>query len=195
METALEPGMIGFSNNKKGGFLIRFFTRSNITHSFVLMFPLNGITAVEEASASVQIVPFEPHYTNNPNEDYYLYRIRPEYASPDAVVKALTRVFEEFAGVKYGWLQLLWFPYRWFKETILRQKNVHREKNWFTRGVICSELQYWYLIYLHPVFTELLKDYDGDTIEPSDLLDVVKANPHIFEFVISKPPAMSKPLK
>ena len=115
MQHKIEPGMIGFSNNKKGGWLIRFFTRSKITHSFVITFNVNGIVAVEEASASVQIVPFESHYQGNPNYSYFIYRIIADYVTPEDIQNALTKTFEQFAGVKYGWLQLLWFPYRWFK--------------------------------------------------------------------------------
>jgi len=183
MNQKIEPGMLGFSNNKKGGGLIRFFTRSNISHSFVITFPLNGIVAVEEASASVQVVPFVSHYVGNPNYAFYIYKVVADYVTPQDIENAVTKIFEEFAGVKYGWLQLLYFPYRWFKETILRKKDVHREKNWFTKGVICSELSFWYMKYLDPAFSELLRDFDGDTVQPDDLLKIVQANPKIFQLV------------
>ena len=75
MDFAPEPGMLGLSNNKSGGWLIRFFTRSTITHNFVFTFPLGGIASVEEASAKVQIVPFESHYYRNPNYSYMIYRV------------------------------------------------------------------------------------------------------------------------
>jgi hypothetical protein len=183
MDFTPEPGMLGLSNNKKGGGLIRFFTRSTITHNFVFTFPLNGVDAVEEASAKVQIVPFESHYFRNPNYAYRIFRVIAPYVTQQDIHNALQQIFLEFAGVKYGWLQLLWFPYRWFRETILRQKNVHREKNWFTKGVICSELQFWFLKYLDPEFSELLRDFDGDTVQPDDMLKIITAHPELFELV------------
>ncbi|MDH3252824.1 MAG: hypothetical protein OEM41_08530 [Ignavibacteria bacterium] len=183
MDFTPEPGMIGFSNNKSGGWLIRFFTRSQITHNFVFTHPVNGIPSVEEASAKVQIVPFESHYFRNSNYAYQIYRVIAPFVTKDDIDNALVQIFEEFAGVKYGWLQLLYFPYRWFKETVLRQKDVHREKNWFTKGMICSELQFWFLKYLDPEFSEMLADYDGDTVQPNDMLQIVKSRPEYFELV------------
>jgi len=175
--------MIGFSNNKKGGRIIRFFTRSNISHTFVFTFTLKGVPAVQEASASVQIVPFLSRYHGNPKYSYEVYEVTAGSVTEEDVEGALSRIFEEFAGVKYGWFQILWFPYRWFLETVLGRTNVHREKNWFTHGVICSELLFWYLRYLDPLFSTLLKEYDADTIQPSDLLKIVKAHPESFRLV------------
>jgi len=182
-DRTFEPGLIGFSNNKQGGSLIRFFTRSTVTHGFVFTFWMNGIPSVQEASASVQIVPFLSRYHGNPKHSYQVYKVIAKEVTPGDVDGALRQIFEEFAGREYGWLQLLWFPYRWFKETVLGAKNVHREKNWFTRGVICSELLFWYLKYLDPLFSDLFREYDGDTVQPNDLLMVVKARPDIFQLV------------
>jgi len=175
--------MIGFSNNKEGGRIIRFFTRSRISHTFVFTFSLHGIPAVQEASASVQIVPFLSRYHGNPKYSYEVYEVTADSVTEKEVQGALCRIFEEFAGVKYGWLQLLWFPYRWFLETVLGRTDVHREKNWFTHGVICSELLFRYLTYLDPLFSTLLSEYDPDTVQPSDLLKVVKAYPEYFQLV------------
>ncbi|MGB2960620.1 MAG: hypothetical protein WBD30_17205 [Bacteroidota bacterium] len=180
------PGMIGFSNNKEGGRIIRFFTRSRISHTFVFTFTLKGIPAVQEASASVQIVPFLSRYHGNPSYSYEVYEVTAGSVTEEDVESTLSRIFEEFAGVKYGWLQTLWFPYRWFLEAVLGRRDVHRKKNWFTHGVICSELLFWYLKYLDPLFSTLLKEYDADTIQPGDLLEVVKAHPEYFRLVASQ---------
>jgi hypothetical protein len=181
------PGLIGFSNNKSGGFLIRFFTRSKITHNFVFTYPIGGLAAVQEASAKVQIVPFEKNYYRNPNYSYEIYRVRAPFVTQPDIDGAVRKIFKDYAGKKYGWFQLLWFPYRWFKETVLRQKEVYREKNWFTKGVICSELQFWYLKYLDAEFSELLRNYDGDTVQPNDMLQIVKAHPEYFELIAYQP--------
>jgi hypothetical protein len=175
--------MIGFSNNKEGGRIIRFFTRSKISHTFVFTFSLSGRPAVQEASASVQIVPFLSRYHGNPKYSYEVYEVTASSVTTEDVEGALSQIFEEFAGVKYGWLQTLWFPYRWFLEAVMGRRYVYREKNWFTHGVICSELLFWYLKYLDPHFSALLKEYDPDTVQPSDLLKVVQAHPECFRLV------------
>ena len=118
LPTSFAPGMIGFSNNKKGGRIIRFFTRSNISHTFVFTFTLKGVPAVQEASASVQIVPFLSRYHGNPKYSYEVYEVTAGSVTEEDVEGALSRIFEEFAGAKYGWFQILWFPYRWFLETV-----------------------------------------------------------------------------
>jgi hypothetical protein len=182
-----KPGMIGFSNNKKGILpkLIRFFTDSHISHAFIITDEIAGQPAVQEASLLVQIVPLEKYYVNDDTQDYELYEIHPEYASKLAMYESRKRVFNELAGEKYGKLQLVWFPWRWFNEKVLR-RDIRKTKNWMTDGVICSELQYWYLWYLGKTFQELLKDYNPDTIQAEDLRRIVKKNPHIFKLVERK---------
>ena len=175
--------MIGVSNNKTGGKLIRFITHSDVTHNFVFTFPHNKTVSIIEASYSVQVVPFFSRYWDNPKYGYEIFSIENPSVTQVDIELALDKLYEDYAGKKYGKTQLLWFGYRWFKEVILRRKNVHREKNWITKGVICSELLFWYLKYLDPLFSEILKDYDGDTVQPNDMLTIIKSRPDIFRLI------------
>jgi hypothetical protein len=44
-------------------------------------------------------------------------------------------------------------------------------------------LPFWYLKYLDPLFSELLREYDGDTVRTNDLLTAVKARPDVFQLL------------
>lgn len=177
------PGMIGFSNNKKGLLpkLIRFFTDSSISHAFIMTDDVCGQPTVQEAALLVQVVPLQKYYVEDDTQSYWLYEISSEHASDKAKAAAMAKVFNEFAGVKYGKLQLVWFPWRWLNEQFGR--DIRKTKNWMTDGVICSELQYWYLWYLGPTFQELLKEYNPDTVQAEDLRRIVVKNPHIFKLI------------
>jgi hypothetical protein len=182
----VRPGMIFFSNNKKTLFakLIRFFTHSKISHSGLITFDLNGIPACQEETMLVQVVPWA-NYDKSTVDDYYLvYKIKDGLVSEADKQKALRYCFTEYAGVQYGYLQILWFVWRWFAEKVLR-KDVTHKKNWFTDGVVCSELVYVYLLQLGIISGALAK-FNSDTVQAEDLLQIVKSNPEIFEKVIEK---------
>lgn len=181
----IEPGMVFFSNNKKGLFpkLIRFFTESKISHSGLITHPLGGVASVQEASQVVQVVPFE-RYLKSKTEEYVVYRIKPELVSQDIMREALRQCHLEFSGVHYGVLQCVWFVYAWAYKKITKRKYVPRGKNWFTQGLVCSELIYWYLYKLGNQFFSLVRHFNPDTIQAQDLLDIVIANPQIFEKVL-----------
>lgn len=182
-----KPGMIGFSNNKKGLLpkLIRWFTDSEISHAFIMTDNIADEPTVQEAALLVQIVPLEKYYVKDDTQSYWLYEVHHDYASELTMYESRKKCFNEFAGVKYGKLQLVWFPWRWFNEKVLR-RDIRKSKNWMTDGVICSELQYWYLYNLGPTFQDLLKDYNPDTIQAEDLRRIVSKNPKIFKLVESK---------
>lgn len=174
----INPGDIGYSNDNSWWFpaLIRFFTKSSISHSFVICKPFCGEESVQEAEEVIQVVPFNKYYREG-TQQYWIYHIK----NIDQSIKdtALDSVYKEFAGSKYGYLQCIWFIYRWFFG--LFGKDVRHEKNWMTDGVICSELQCYYLIYIG--LGELVKDFNPDTIQAQDLLSIIQQHPEIFELV------------
>lgn len=180
----IEIGMIGFSNNKRAllSKLIRFFTKSHLSHTFLIHYPQADIASVHEASFVVQVVPFDRFYHNHPDKQYWIYKVNG--FTEEAKIEALRKCFNEFAGIKYGKFQILWFVWRWFNE--LFNRDIRSEKNWFTDGVICSELVYWYLHYLSDPLPELLKEFTPDTIQADDLHKLVINNPHLFELVAYK---------
>lgn len=181
----IKEGMIGFSNNKKGWLpaCIRFFTKSNISHAFIISKNYGDQVSVEEAALLVQIVPFDKYYRNDDTQDYWIYD--PVKVTRTQKQQALEYCFKEFAGVKYGKLQLIWFVYRWANEFFLK-RDVRKEKNWMADGVICSELQCHYLIQLGGEYAELVKDFNPDTIQAEDLRKLVVSRPDLFQFVEKK---------
>lgn len=180
----ITQGMIGFSNNKTSFFgkLIRFFTRSNITHSFLISFPKDNKVQFIEASKTVNEGSFEDNYINDIGTSYVVYKIKDNYVSQYQIDQALQKCREEFLGVTYGYLQLLYFPYRWFMS--LFKIDVRHDKNWLSEGVICSELVYYYLVYVGLGY--LVEDFNSDTIQAQDILSIIESKPDIFELVESK---------
>lgn len=184
----LKPGDIGFTSNLEGGFFgfladcIRFFTKSDISHSMVITQPMAGEETVIEAVKVVQVIPFDKYYRNEKLEAYEIFRIKPGIVTDKAIKKSLDYCFKEFAGVNYGTLQLAWFIWRWFNETVLK-KDIRHDKNWMSDGVICSELVYYFLYNLGPVFRELIKDFNPDTIQAQDIKTICVNNPDLFYIV------------
>lgn len=180
-------GMVGFSNNRISllGKLIRFFTDSRISHTFITTFEQNGEVMIEEASTVVWEGTFRQSYRESEDSDYYLFKIKDGFVTQAEMDASLKYCHDNFLGDTYGKLQLLYFPYRWFMETFFN-KDVRHEKNWFTVGVICSELVYWYLYNLGPRFQGMLESYNPDTIQAQDIFLIVQTNPDVFEFVEKK---------
>jgi hypothetical protein len=185
----IKPGDIGFSSNWQKGLsgllatLIRYFTKSKISHTLLIQNPLGESLTTQEASSIVQVVSFDHHYRDPAQlQSYSVYRVK---ASEEAKQASLKKVFDEFAGVTYGKLQLIWFVYRAFNERILR-RDVRKQKNWMSDGVICSELVYWYLWYLGEPYQTLLAPWNPDTIQAQDLLNIVLTHPELFELIEEK---------
>lgn len=178
--------MIYFSNNKKGLFpkLVRFFTRSNISHCGIIFFNLGyGVDTVIESTTLVQIVPFDRNYRNANNEEYVVYEILPK--SKVDVSSLLIKTFNQYSGQSYGYFQLLWFVWRWFVGIF--GFDISQNKNWFTENVICSEVLFSFLKEhkIHP-FNERLMKLNPDTVQADDLFKLVKSCPDIFRVVESK---------
>lgn len=177
----MKAGLIGISNNKKGLFpwLIRFFTMSKWTHCFITLGKIQGEDSVFEAGQLVQIVPFETHYSLDPTETFLLFEINANAITASSIDEALSSCFYSYAGAQYGYLQLPWFIYRWLMK-VLFKTEIKKGKNWFTQGIICSELVYHYLWLLGPQFQSALSSYSHDTIQAQDILDIMGVNPHLF---------------
>jgi hypothetical protein len=178
------PGDVGVSNNMrpilKGGALaalIRWFTGSPVSHSLLVTEPIAGVESAQEALMHVAVTPFARDYREDPTQEYWLYR--PRFAPPERVREALARCHEEFTGARYGFLQLLWFVWRWLAEKLGR--DVRHDRNWFSEGVICSELVYWYLRYLgSPEVDALLAPFSPDTIQAEDIRQILMSHPELF---------------
>jgi hypothetical protein len=187
--TMTQPGMIGICGSHKPSFLqraIMFFTDSDRSHAFLITSNVCGEEAVQEASLLVQIVPFGSHYRENPESYYDIYQVSPGVVSQDEIDSALRQVFEEYAGMTYGFLQLPWFIWRWINSKFGR--DIHKELNWFNTNIICSGevFDFWIYLGLGMIIPKVMSQYHPSTIAPADILAIVKRNPDLFELVEQK---------
>lgn len=164
-----KSGSIGFSSGK--GFFsnaIRFFSKSHWSHSFLITHPENTIPSVLEASQLVQKVP----YSRYGGVDHEIYEID----SPN-ISNTLDYIYVTYAGAQYGYLQILWFMWRWLNSLIGRKLT---ESNWFPNEIICSELVIDYLNALGEPYKSLFEELDPNVVSPQDIYEIVKANPQWF---------------
>ena len=181
-------GFVGYANSKSGLLtkLQHWFAGPGASHSFVITYPIGTFTEIPMVFEANLLVRHNPYarYLISAEEDYHLFMVAG--ATDTDIAYSLDRCTKEFSGVEYGFLQLLWFPYRWFMETILR-KDVRKSKNWFTDGVICSELWWWYCWYLTERYPEkwaklrsILSEWNPDTFTSYDVKGICENNPDIF---------------
>jgi hypothetical protein len=181
-------GLVGYSRSKGLFSWLQYqFAGPGASHAFLITYPIGKYTEtpmVFEADMTVTHTPYEHYLYNGPSRDYYLYAV-PEL-SDEEITYALDRCTNEFSGVRYGFTQLLWFPYRWFVEKILR-KDVRKTKNWFTEGVICTELWWYFLWYAterwpdkHMKLRSILSQWNPDTIQAYDVKIIMQKNKDIF---------------
>lgn len=176
-------GCIGFTGEHKSNALqklIKFFSNSEWSHTFLITFPFGGEDTVEEASLKVQIVPFS-QYRNDGNATYEIYKIN---APGELIDAALQKCFDQYAGVEYGFFQLLFFTVRWLYQKL--GINTKHLPNPIRNGIICSELVWDYLSSIDPQIKDLLSVFDPDLVAPEDIYRIVKANPHIFALIERK---------
>lgn len=205
MMTAEMIGAIGFSGPRTGGTFfqkaVKFFTGSKWSHGFITTFPQEGRFTVLEASRTVQRVPLSD-YQNDPNTLYEIYA--PKGTTYAAITAALHQIEGGYLGVRYGYLQLLFFMWRWLNKKIFG-RSIGREANWFPEGKICSEVQFDYMgaladetrtenfpslefgvaaVDFH-VFRVYAREYGftENTVAPEDLYLIVKDHPELFEFI------------
>jgi len=93
--------------------------------------------------------------------------------------QALKETYEEYAGTWYGYLSYLWFMYRAVAR--LFGKEPKHVWSWADNNVTCTELTCYYLAKLGPEFVNLFKDLDYSAQSPEELLNIMKANPHLFK--------------
>lgn len=188
-----QPGDVFVSSSWNRGLanalptLIRFFTHvkglPDLSHSGVIGNDYNGTLSCFEAGVAVQVVPFKRNYRDSAVEEYWVYRLKK--ATPEDKQRALKYIYEEFSGVVYNPLQLVWFMWRWFNERVLC-RDIRRQKNWMTADVICSEVDYWYLCMAGAEYNAEMRWWNADTIQPADLRSVFIGRPDLFELVEAK---------
>lgn len=181
-------GLVGALNSKGlSAFLQHTFAGPGVSHSFLITYPIGMRTSTPMAFEADMRVVHTPWKTLVDDPDYSIWLYRIKDLTPYEMTFSLDKCTAEFSGVVYGYFEWLWFLWRWFNEKILR-RDVRHEDNWFTKGVICSELWWWYVWYITDTnvlkwgkLRAILDQWNPDTIQPYDIKKIMDANPDIFE--------------
>jgi len=112
----------------------RFVTGKNVSHSFLILDEYYGDYQMLDARLSVTLCPFE--LINNDGNDIWLYKIDISEKNSNKIKETF---FNEYIGQTYGFSQLIWFIWRRLMELIFK-KDMRNKKNWFSEGILCSEL-------------------------------------------------------
>jgi hypothetical protein len=157
-----------------------------------------------DISTTAKLSPFDI----NTGSKIWIYKLKnvPDYL----ISQAVETVWETYKNKKYGFLQLLYFPRRWFWEKIINNKyanllcfgwlitklhggkDIRRWGNWFPQNGICSEGSVQdYLRFIcaaMPVqeYDSLLKrldEWDKNNFHAWDAKIVCDGSPEVFEVV------------
>lgn len=173
----MDVGDIAFSYPKDLGFYsraVRFLTRSSWSHCFYVAPPYMGELMVIETDLKVQAVPYYKEYVVKGADHFEAWT--PVAASFDEKYAACYKAFQMTAGETYGFLSISWFAL----------KNIFRagwKENFFTDGVICSELVLIYLKCLNEKYADAFEDLTPDEVSPEDIYRVVLSRPDLFKLV------------
>lgn len=173
-----EYGHICVANSKKELFprLIKWVTRSQFSHSFIIAPSMLGKEMVIEAADSgVAMCSFDDHYRNDPDQGYRVYRFRADPALKD---QAMITLFTELQ-TRYGYLELPWFA--WRALNLLFGRDIRHQDNWSQDGTICSELAAQYISMSG--FPQFLSGFGRGSVNAQDIFEICEAHPEVFELV------------
>lgn len=182
-------GLVGYGDSKGRwpAILQHIFAGPGASHAFLITYPIGIITPVPmvfEADISVKHTPYW-RYLDDKKFDYWLFSM-PNFTN-DEIIHAIDKCTNEFSSVTYGFLQWPWFVWRWFHEKVLHT-DWRKKRNWFTSGVICSELWYWFVWYAtelrpdkHSKIRAILEQWEPDSIQAYDVKMIMLKNPNEFK--------------
>lgn len=169
--------------------LQRFITGKNVTHSFVILDQYYDDFQLLDAKMSVTLCPFS--FINHPGNEVWLYKINIDEKKSYDLRKLL---YQTYIGENYGFSQLIWFVWRRINE-ILFKRNMRNKKNWFSNGILCSEIV-WNTLYNCSINDENLKkideflfQYNVNSFHSGDckeLLDLLVSNKIIEKLEVEK---------
>lgn len=155
---------------------IKWFTRSQFSHSLVTTPDILGVPmCVEAAESGVDSTRFDTSYVNNQTQGYEVWNIKIDQSLKDEAIISLLNDLE----ISYGFLQYPWFI--WRRICLFFGKDIKSQNNWIREGMICSQLCVAYLRACG--LNGVLNGFGEGSISPQDLQDIFKANPDLFELV------------
>lgn len=159
--------------------MIRWFTRSSFSHSFVTMPDVLGVPMCIEASeGGVDMARMDLNYTSNADEALEVWELS---APLDAKNKAVQSVLSDLE-ITYGILEYPWFI--WRRICGLFGKDIRSRDNWNQGGMICSQLCVAYLSACG--LSSIFAGYGKGSVAPQDLREIMLAHPELFKLTSSK---------
>lgn len=171
-------GHIVLADNKTNWFskLIKLITRSEWSHSLVMVPPICGVDlAIEAKNTGVNGVAFDKAYRTNRKRGYKVFRVN---IDPTVKEQAIAECLQELQ-TGYGFLELPWFA--WRSISAFFGKDIRSQDNWSQAGIICSELCVMYLSKCG--LDRLFEGFGKGSIHPEDLENIMLAHPAIFELI------------
>jgi hypothetical protein len=181
----MEPsnGSVVVFNSREGGWFSsaqRFLTAQPFTHTAVIGDNVFGVGKnYIGAYLAVTIQPWQ-NALDEPGYDFIVYK---PLVSQERIQRALNLTYKKFASKDYGFLQTIWFVYRWFMWYAFR-KDVRKQHNFFPSWVICSEFSWWYIWFLfddNVDMMQFLDEWRPDTCSSGDIAYICNSRK---EFVV-----------
>lgn len=173
----IKPGMIGLSGGESWiQRKIKFFTKSNYSHSFTIMKGPSGLDALETTDTVVCLSPMERKVYEKNYVDIW-----EPIASDEIKELAAKECYTEFSSEWYGYLSYLWFMYYWLMG--LFGKKPTKIWKWCPKGITCTELSCHYVIKLGNTFSNLFNGVDLNTQSPERLYEKMKQNTTLFKYL------------
>lgn len=158
--------IVGFSTSNSSWIskVIRFFRKSEYSHTFVYLGSIADIPLIGEASTwGVQISPLHVKKTSR----IELWEI--QGVDQTKLDLALSSVMS-LTGKSYGYFQLIGFIWIW----LLEKLGLKAKSNPFQDGIICSEYVYYFLKAIDYI---PIKNMKANEIAPDDELNFFRVDP------------------
>lgn len=167
-------GSIGFSKSPGNWIskIIRWFTRSNWNHTFVVYQAEPEPLVVEASKFDVQLVPA----TKYDHKRYEVVYFTPSGYTPEAIEAGIACARRNIEK-SYGWMQLVGF----IPVIVFRRLFGMKISNPMKGGVICSELALKYLQGLESQSS--WANMDRNAVSPEDLFEALSKDPRFTKSV------------
>ncbi len=151
------------------------------THVALGIGPVAGYDSIFEADLQVTTRPFTHLYLH---KEYEYEQYRPINFTYKELFPFLHKLYNEHAEELYGYSQIPWFIYKGIMRVL--GKDVSKQANWFSDGIICTGIGLLYLQMLSEKETVLkvpVSKFNIDTTWASDIAGIIHTFPKVFKLI------------
>lgn len=170
-------------NRKKGGwfsFLQRKFSGLPFTHCAISAGFILGEESCFSASEMILLERLQAYYEED-GTDITIYHL--PTISDQIKYDTIKELYKTYNGQFYGFLQLLFFVYRFLGEKL--GFDMRRKKNWFPKNIICSEMLWYYFYMLRehiPGMSKVLDQWNPNNVFAGEIDQICQMFPeHIIK--------------